>query len=158
MNDNIKSSTHTKQLNTHTTRATKFCNIHIQTPQEIGRFRRFHPSQILYILSAPKNLYLAWRAISYISSIPTWIRYLKQTSRSRSRLSLLIEAHLRVPAKQVAVLPHTNSTNLIEAYLKWNQYKHICCRITCESSIFVGKDCSISSWSTRGVFRTLSNN
>ena len=61
MNDRIKTFIHTKQLNTHThtTRTTKFCSIHIQTPQEIGRFRTFHPSQILYISSTPKNLYLA---------------------------------------------------------------------------------------------------
>ena len=30
----------------------------------------------LYILSIPKNLYAAWWTISYISSIPAWIRYL----------------------------------------------------------------------------------
>ena len=60
MNDSIKTFIHTKQLNTHThtTRTTKFCSIHIQTPQEIGRFRTFHPSQILYISSTPKILYL----------------------------------------------------------------------------------------------------
>ena len=80
MNDRIKTFIHTKQLNTHThtTRTTKFCSIHIQTPQEIGRFRTFHPSQILYISSTPKNLYLTCWAISYISSIPTWISYHKQ--------------------------------------------------------------------------------
>ena len=77
MNDSIKSFIHTKQLNTHTPWTTKFCCIHIQTPQEIGLFRTFHPSQILYISSTPKNLYLACWAISYISSIPTWIRYQK---------------------------------------------------------------------------------
>ena len=59
LNDSIKTFIHTKELNTHTTRTTKFCSIHIQTPQEIGRFRTFHPSQILYILSTTKNLYLA---------------------------------------------------------------------------------------------------
>ena len=68
MNDSIKTFIHTKQLNTHTqthththtqTRTTKFCSIHIQTPQGIGRFRTFHPSQILYISPTPKNLYLA---------------------------------------------------------------------------------------------------
>ena len=30
-------------------RQRKFCSIHIQTLQEIGRFRTFHPSQILHI-------------------------------------------------------------------------------------------------------------
>ena len=30
----------------------------------------------LYISSIPKNLYMAWWTISYISSIPTWIRCL----------------------------------------------------------------------------------
>ena len=59
MNDSIRIFIHTKQLNTLThTRTTKFCSIHIQTPQEIGRFRTFHPSQILYISSTPKILYL----------------------------------------------------------------------------------------------------
>ena len=64
-------------------RECKFCSIqttqaiqYIQTLQEIGRFHTFHPSQILFISLAPKNLYLACWAISYISSIPTWIRYL----------------------------------------------------------------------------------
>ena len=56
MTDSIKTFIHTKQLNikTHTTRTTKFCSIHIQTLPEIGRFRTFHPSQILYISSTPK--------------------------------------------------------------------------------------------------------
>ena len=53
----------------------KFCSIHIQTLQEIGQFHTFHPSQILYISLTPKNLYLDCWAISYFSSIPTWIRY-----------------------------------------------------------------------------------
>ena len=56
MNDSIRTFIHTKQLNTHKTQTTKLCSIHIQTPQVIGRFRTFHPSQIS---SAPKNLYLA---------------------------------------------------------------------------------------------------
>ena len=30
-------------------RQRKFCSIHIETLQEIGRFHTFHPSQILYI-------------------------------------------------------------------------------------------------------------
>ena len=38
-------------------------------------------------------------------------------------LSYLIEARLRVPLKQATVLPHINSTNLVEAYLKWKQYR-----------------------------------
>ena len=59
MDDSIRTFIHTNQRNTQTTRTTKFCSIHIQNPQEIGRFRTFHPSQILYILSTPKNLYLA---------------------------------------------------------------------------------------------------
>ena len=62
MNDSIRTFIHTKQLthtHTHTIRTTKFCSIHIQAPQEIGRFCAFRPSQILYILSTPKNLLLA---------------------------------------------------------------------------------------------------
>ena len=59
INDSIKPFIHTKQLNTHTTQTTKFCSIYIQIPQEIGRFRTFHPSQIWYISLTPKNLYLA---------------------------------------------------------------------------------------------------
>ena len=57
-------------------RQRKFCSIHIQTLQEIGRFHTFHPSQVLHISLTLKNLYLACWAVSYISSIPTWIRYL----------------------------------------------------------------------------------
>ena len=70
MNDSIRTFIHTKQLNTRTTRTTKttmstwisletkiyallrqrkFCSIHIQTLQEIGRFRTFHPSQTHFI-------------------------------------------------------------------------------------------------------------
>ena len=54
----IRTFIHTKQLTTHTTRTTKFCSNHIQTPQEIGRFRTFNPSEILHISSTPKNLHL----------------------------------------------------------------------------------------------------
>ena len=56
-------------------RQCKFCSIHIETLKEISRFCTFNPSQILYISLTPKNLYLACWAISYISSIPKWIRY-----------------------------------------------------------------------------------
>ena len=34
MNDSIRTFIHTIQLNTHTTRTTKFCSIHIQTPHK----------------------------------------------------------------------------------------------------------------------------
>ena len=51
----------------------------IITSTEFWTFRTFHwyISSItnLYISSFPKNLYVAWWTISYISSIPTWIRY-----------------------------------------------------------------------------------
>ena len=60
-------------------RQRKFCSIHIQTLQEIGRFRTFRPSSILYISLTPKNVYLAYWAVSSISSVPTWIRYLKKS-------------------------------------------------------------------------------
>ena len=35
----------------------------------------------LYTLSIPKNLFVAWWTISYILSIPTWIRYQSITER-----------------------------------------------------------------------------
>ena len=78
----------------------KFCSIHIQTLQEIGRFCTFQQSQILYISLTPKNLYLACWAISYISSIPTRIRYRKNAvnevfySRLRFKCSLLFRLFL----------------------------------------------------------------
>ena len=41
----------------------------------MGQFRIFHPSPILYTSSIPRILYLACWVVSYISFIPTWIRY-----------------------------------------------------------------------------------
>ena len=71
---NVGFNSNTKFMLLHL-RQRKFCSIHIQTLQKISRFHSFHPSQILYISLTPRNLYLACWAISYISSIPTWIRY-----------------------------------------------------------------------------------
>ena len=62
-------------------RRRKFWSIHIQISTN---FKKIHIQPIsyissitnLYISSIPKNLYVAWWTISYISSIPTWILYL----------------------------------------------------------------------------------
>ena len=56
----------------------------------------------LYCSSIPKNLYVAWWTILYISSIPTWIRYpstthsnrLKKQDRNFTSLAALIFLHI----------------------------------------------------------------
>ena len=53
----------------------KFWSIHIQTSQISTNFVHFiHHQFCTFISSIPKYLYLTCSTISYISSIPTWIR------------------------------------------------------------------------------------
>ena len=94
----------------------KFCSIHIQTLQEIGQFHTFHPSQILHISLSPKNLYLACWAVSYISSIPTWIRHRRSDVLQNRCSSEFLKFHRKTPVwgvlfSKVATLKACNCEN-----------------------------------------------